>query len=559
MNTKNFYLAGLLSFLFCAGSVEASKYSSHHVVKIDDVLQKDKDHFIKQMRVSKYYDIGKSLEDASEDYLYLANLLSQWGMEDSRTKKAGGHTVRELTWYLSGKLPRTNPPKKPWERLLLDIARKYRHKDTPNATQQDGENKHEAVFNHSRLDDIIANYNLMSFTDVETIQQEGQDGNGKYRLLNDWAILFFHCNEAAIHYGVDGNIDTVKNDEIQKNNRWMEDTHTYVQLWYPIFSISTARPKAPRMSPVLLCQIKRCEDLCYIYVKSIRELFERTLDFMGLEYDPINQEIKRTNDKIQHIKWIKSSHNFARITRYLQALSIVVMHDKRVALLNYVKNAVYDWNQFCDNDEGALKKLSEYKKSIQLWSNAENENEHFERQVNSSLIEAIIRTNKGGGLSRHYRYWDAESHPEAPGVYEDEESKKKRGGDPASLYSSRQNNHEANFAKSASATQLNKNNAWGASASHITTNTPQPHNVQDTSAVNTPQNLQQTGNQLDAVQSTVVVGSPAPQPISSDNSAAPQQKIRKNKAQGKRQRRRGKKTNRKSNRKSRKTRKTRKL
>lgn len=101
----------------------------------------------------------------------------------------------------------------------------------------------------------------------------------------------------------------------------LECNHDYIQLVFPIDTVSSVNGEAPIVNEddLLLYQ----ERLPQIR-ENMRKSFRRMLEFYGLMFDDSGEKIVLCDDfDKKHIKWIGVwSHNYLRITRILKSLCI---------------------------------------------------------------------------------------------------------------------------------------------------------------------------------------------------------------------------------------------
>lgn len=112
----------------------------------------------------------------------------------------------------------------------------------------------------------------------------------------------------------------------------LEYSHDYIQLMFPIDTVSSVNRKAPVVTEddLLLCK----ERLPQIR-ENMRKSFRRMLGFYGLMFDESGEKIVPCDDfDKKHIKWIGVwNHNYLRITRILKSLCIFGLSTEASAFL----------------------------------------------------------------------------------------------------------------------------------------------------------------------------------------------------------------------------------
>jgi hypothetical protein len=112
--------------------------------------------------------------------------------------------------------------------------------------------------------------------------------------------------------------------ELIKDWNWMEDTHDYIQWWFPLFDPSQATSDSPVLT---------AEDVCIFHSdRSVRMnlllCFEAMLEFYGLELaDGRSSFVLIEPSPVfegNSEAWLTpGNHNFLRITRILKSLRIL--------------------------------------------------------------------------------------------------------------------------------------------------------------------------------------------------------------------------------------------
>lgn len=128
-------------------------------------------------------------------------------------------------------------------------------------------------------------------------------------------------------------------------NNKMEDTHNYVQAWFPIFSVGQGNGrKTQRLSPTLIYNLENTK--CSEYLNQMNQItFARMTTFWGQKIDG---EKLSTVEVTWHQNWLTNTHNDLRMTRILKWLLMFRREDEYKMMQAYLstskKNSFWDDN-----------------------------------------------------------------------------------------------------------------------------------------------------------------------------------------------------------------------
>jgi|GEM_PF-2948598 len=187
-------------------------------------------------------------------------------------------------------------------------------------------------------------------------------GLAKASFLNDIELIGFQL--AAVP-DIHGNyID----DLWANDNQWMEDQHNYVQWWFPIETIGMGDGiKAPRFLPSTTAILTKNPQILASVQGIMRESFSRKARFWGqkLIYERNASSVKleklEGDDEKWERNWIKKTHNYLRMSRFLTSLRLFGLIPERDALWEYL-TAVKDKEDNADltkSYEGYWKKAAQ--------------------------------------------------------------------------------------------------------------------------------------------------------------------------------------------------------
>jgi len=158
-----------------------------------------------------------------------------------------------------------------------------------------------------------------------------------------------------------------------KDNQWMEVQHNYVQWWFPNEVVGMGDGILTPRFLESTANILQSDFLVCSYVQQImRVSFARKAHFWGqsvrYEKTPLaleglpGAEVDEKGDNKWENNWIKSTHNYLRMTRFLIGLRFFGLAKEREALFNYLTNVKKE------NKEALSEKYKEaFSRSYNIW------------------------------------------------------------------------------------------------------------------------------------------------------------------------------------------------
>ena len=114
---------------------------------------------------------------------------------------------------------------------------------------------------------------------------------------------------------------------LQKSDRWLEETHNYIQWLFPLYVHSKFNPHAPLLTDeVRTAFIDPAGDDHSVLQQNFSQAIYRMLIFYGYSISPLSPNIISPTgewaDKAQN--WLTDgNHNFMRITRMLRSMTLL--------------------------------------------------------------------------------------------------------------------------------------------------------------------------------------------------------------------------------------------
>lgn len=113
---------------------------------------------------------------------------------------------------------------------------------------------------------------------------------------------------------------------IQKSDRWLEETHDYIQWLFPLYVRSKFNPNAPLLTDEIREAFTNPAGADYLTLQqSFSQAIYRMLIFYGYSFSPLAPDVVSPTgewaDKSQN--WLTDgNHNFMRITRMLRSMDV---------------------------------------------------------------------------------------------------------------------------------------------------------------------------------------------------------------------------------------------
>jgi hypothetical protein len=113
---------------------------------------------------------------------------------------------------------------------------------------------------------------------------------------------------------------------LQKSDRWLEETHDYIQWLFPLYVRSKFNPHAPLLTDEVRQAFTDPTGADYpILQQNFSQAIYRMLIFYGYSFSPLAPGVSPTGewaDKAQN--WLTDgNHNFMRITRLLRSMTLL--------------------------------------------------------------------------------------------------------------------------------------------------------------------------------------------------------------------------------------------
>ena len=141
---------------------------------------------------------------------------------------------------------------------------------------------------------------------------------------DDDLILNFYRGTGVDHRG--RTLSTI----IQKSDRWLEETHDYIQWLFPLYARSQFNPHVPLLTDELREAFTNPAGVDYpILQQNFSHAVYRMLIFYGYSFSPLAPDVVSPTgewaDKAQN--WLTDgNHNFMRITRMLRSMTLLGRH-----------------------------------------------------------------------------------------------------------------------------------------------------------------------------------------------------------------------------------------
>jgi Opioid growth factor receptor (OGFr) conserved region len=140
-------------------------------------------------------------------------------------------------------------------------------------------------------------------------------------MMNAKSILTFYDGSGADHRG------RTLSQILQKSDRWLEETHDYIQWIFPLYAASKFNLHAPLLTDeVRTAFIDPAGPDYSILQQNFSNATYRMLIFYGYSFSPLAPDVISPTgewaDKAQN--WLTDgNHNFMRITRMLRSMTLL--------------------------------------------------------------------------------------------------------------------------------------------------------------------------------------------------------------------------------------------
>lgn len=128
-------------------------------------------------------------------------------------------------------------------------------------------------------------------------------------------FLDFHLGTGADHRG------RTLSQIIQKSDRWLEETHDYIQWLFPLYVCSQFNPDAPLLTDeVRAAFTDPCHPDHAVLQQNFGSAIYRMLVFYGYSFSPGSTDVSPTGEwRDKADNWLTDgNHNFMRMTRMLR-------------------------------------------------------------------------------------------------------------------------------------------------------------------------------------------------------------------------------------------------
>jgi opioid growth factor receptor-like protein len=134
-------------------------------------------------------------------------------------------------------------------------------------------------------------------------------------------ILSFYIGTGKDHRG------RMLSQILQKSDRWLEETHDYIQWLFPLYVRSKFNPNAPLLTDEVRAAFADSNGADYpVLQQNFSRAIYRMLVFYGYSVSPLAPDVVSPTgewaDKAQN--WMTDgNHNFMRITRMLRSMTLL--------------------------------------------------------------------------------------------------------------------------------------------------------------------------------------------------------------------------------------------
>jgi hypothetical protein len=138
--------------------------------------------------------------------------------------------------------------------------------------------------------------------------------------MNEHPILGFYRGTGTDHKG------RTLSEILQKSDRWLEETHDYIQWLFPLYASSQFNPHAPLLTDEVRAAFT---DPAHTNQKTLQQNFGsaiyRMLAFYGYSFSPDTDDMSPTCDwQDKADNWLRDgNHNFMRMTRMLRSMMLL--------------------------------------------------------------------------------------------------------------------------------------------------------------------------------------------------------------------------------------------
>lgn len=132
---------------------------------------------------------------------------------------------------------------------------------------------------------------------------------------------------------------------LKKSDAWLERSHDYIQVIFPLPEGSPFNPGAPIITAEIFSAFRHRDELR----RSLFRSFTRILSFYGFDVQPCDgaprREIVRSHDYVKQFRnWVtRIDHNHLRITRIIRSLRVLGLEDEAAMFFEALKDVDRDF------------------------------------------------------------------------------------------------------------------------------------------------------------------------------------------------------------------------